>query len=88
MRWCVYFQESLSYYDSLLLFCRFNGDIRFIVTLLAEFHFTVNQGKERMIPADANVISGIVLRAALPHDNASCLDFLSSEELDTKPFAF
>jgi len=88
MRQCVYFQESLSYSGSLLLFWRFYRDIRFVVTLLPELHLAVDQGKESVVPAYANVLTGVVPRAALPHDNASGFDFLSSEELDTKPFAF
>jgi hypothetical protein len=56
--------------------------------LLPEFHLAVDQGEESVVSADANVLTGIVPRAALPHDYTSCLDILSSEELDTKPFAF
>ena len=41
-----------------------------------------------MILAEPDVFTGIMGGATLANDYAACLYCLSSEELDTKPFAF
>ncbi len=88
MRLRVYFQESVLIVTVTLFYCGLHRDVRFIVTFLFEHYLSVYQGKESMIPAYSDVFTRVVCGAALANYNAASLNCLSSEELDTKPFAF
>jgi hypothetical protein len=88
MRLRVYFQEPVLTVTVILFYCGLYRDVRFVVTFLFEDYLSVYQGKESMIPAYSDVITRVVCCAALANDYAAGLNCLSSEELDTKPFAF
>ena len=51
-----------------------------------EVHRTGDLGKQRMVLADADILAGMNLGAALAHDNAACGNHLSAITLHAEPF--
>lgn len=88
MRLRVYFQEPVYSCNRYLLCSGQYRDERFVVPFLFEHYLPVDEGKESVILADSDVFTGVVCGSALADYNAAGLYCLSSEELDTKPFAF
>ena len=58
-----------------------------LVTCHVEFHDSVNQGKEGVVFADANILPRMNLCTVLSYDDASGLDGLSAVYLDAEPLA-
>ena len=52
-----------------------------------EPHIAVNRREERVIAADADVVSGVDMRAALPNEDASRRHVMPGEAFDSEPFA-
>jgi hypothetical protein len=61
-------------------------DVRALADLagVVEFNYTINESKERMISAYANVPSSVHLSAALPDDDCPGADSFATESLHTK----
>jgi hypothetical protein len=66
---------------------RFYRNVGFVVSLLLEVHYAVNQGKQGVILADAYVGSGVVLGAALANDDVAGNGALTSKDLHAEAFA-
>ena len=71
-----------------LLGQRSYADERAAFAFLAERYRSVDQGEERMVFAHADILTGIVNRAALTDDDVARLCELAAEQFDTEPFAF
>ena len=65
-----------------------DADVGFTFALLAEGDRAVCQCEEGMVFTDTDVLTGIVYRAALTHDDVARFGELSAEELDAESFAF
>lgn len=50
-------------------------------------HIAVNGREERVIAADADVVSGVDVCAALPNEDASRRHVMPGKPLDTEPFS-
>src|SRR5579871_2306494 len=50
-------------------------------------HAPVNQGKQRIVPAQANVFARMPFGAALPHDNIAGTTRLAAEQFDAEALA-
>ena len=62
---------------------RFNN-VDFAVSFI-ESDIAVLERKEGVVATHANVLAGVITRAALAHDDVACNDGLTAEFLHTKP---
>ena len=62
------------------------GNVGAVICLSAELHHSVTEGVQRVIIADPNICSGIVLGASLTNNDVSRFGFLASENLDPEAF--
>ena len=69
-----------------LSFYRENGDEGFAFTLLLEFDDAVTKSIKSVILAHADVLAGIVLRAALANDDVTSNGGLSTEKFHSESF--
>ena len=53
-----------------------------------EYHYSVDEGEQRVVFAHAYVEAGMMLRATLTFKDIACLAVRSSEYLHSKSFAF
>ena len=81
------FRKSLPVFESGLRY-RLNRYKGLAFLLLFENDHTVSQGEERVVFADTYVFAGVVLRAALTHDNIAGNHLLAAKHLDAESFAF
>ena len=68
----------------LCLSFRYYRNIAFVFAALAEVHNTINKCEERVVFADAHVLSWVVFRATLANDDVSCRNFLTAINLNAK----
>lgn len=52
-----------------------------------KLHVASDEREERIVFALPDVFAGLMLRAALAHENRACVDELSAEALYTKPLS-
>jgi len=64
-----------------------NGDIGLVVLLFAEFNDAIGQCEEGEIPADTDVLTGMVGGTTLADDDVSGDGGLSAEDLHAKTLA-
>ena len=60
---------------------------RLVVCLFAVYHQTVHQSEQSMVFSDAHVLSGVVLGAALAHDDVAGSGRLAAVNLDAQSLA-
>ncbi len=53
-----------------------------------EYHYAINQSKESVVLAHADVEAGVVLSATLTFDDVACLAVRSTEDFYAEAFAF
>src|SRR5260370_25862226 len=71
----------------LSLLSRPDTDEAAVTALVFELHKAGNHGEERVILAPADVFPGLMLGAALAHQNGARVDQLPAEALDAQPLA-
>lgn len=59
---------------------------RTVFAALAELHFTINEGKQRMVLAHTHVSAGVVLGTALTHDDVASYQRLAAENFNAETF--
>ena len=74
--------------DCVLLGQRSDADERAALAFFAERYRSVDQSEERMVLTHADVLTGIVHRAALTDDDVARLGELAAEQFDAESFAF
>ena len=65
-----------------------NRHVRFVLAFFGEHHDTVNQSKERVVFAHADIFAGIVACAALANDDVACFGELTAKYLQSESLAF
>src|SRR2546421_9093741 len=69
------------------LLCGRDADKAAVTALVFELHESFNHCEERVVLALTEVLSGLMLRAALAHQNRAGVDELSAEALDAQPLS-
>src|SRR5438132_586555 len=69
------------------LLCGRDADEAAVTALVLELHESGNHCEERVVLALTDVLSGLVLRAALAHQNRAGVDQLSAKALDAQPLS-
>ena len=64
-----------------------DADEAAVAALVFELHEAGNHREERVVFAPAYIVPGLVLGAALPHQNGAGVDELPAEALDAQPLA-
>ena len=57
-----------------------------VAALLLELHDAIGGGEQRVVHTDAHVLAGVVLGAALAHDDVACDGLLTAVQLHTESF--
>src|SRR5260370_24527183 len=74
-------------HDGLSLFSGFNAEEAAVAALVFELHEAGNEREERVVLTLTDVVSRLVLGAALAHQDCAGVDELSAEALDAQPLA-
>ena len=62
------------------------GYHRTVFAALAELHFTINESEQGVVLAHAHVSAGVVLGAALTHDDIASYQSLAAEDFYAETF--
>ena len=69
---------------SVLVSVRVNGNLFSVFAHTLEFHGAVDEGEQRIVLASADVVAGMILGAALTHENVACQHELPVRALGTE----
>ena len=67
---------------------RLDGDVRLIVTTLAEGYDTIAECEQCVVATHTHVLTRVVNSTTLTYDNVTCLCELTTKDLHAKTFAF
>jgi hypothetical protein len=91
----IWFNKQTSERNLLLSHLLFSGvahrdyrDKRAIIGFFPEFNDSVSQCKQRVVFANANIFTRVMLCAALTHDDVSSNATLTAKDFDAQPFRF